>query len=185
MPSYPAPFRIAQPGTVADARDLVTSDPEAILYAGGTELLLAMKHGGLRYGTLVDLKCIPGLGDIEVRGDRIVIGALATHHAIARSPLVRERLPEFARLESQIANPRVRATGTLGGNLAFAEPHSDPATLLTALDSEIVVEGRGANRVVPVSEFLVGAYETSLSYRGPHTGHQGAPTSRLSQGPIA
>jgi CO/xanthine dehydrogenase Mo-binding subunit/CO/xanthine dehydrogenase FAD-binding subunit len=163
MPSYPAPFRISQPATVAEASALVVEDPDAVLYAGGTELLLAMKHGGLEFGHLVDLKGLPGLAEISVAEGAVRLGALATHRTIARSSAVRDRLPELARLESRIANPRVRATGTLGGNLAFGEPQSDPATLLRALEARLTIEGSRGVRTVEIGDLLLGAYETSLA----------------------
>src|ERR1051326_7038088 len=95
-----------------------------------------MKQSGLRYGHLVDLKTIPGMTTIEHSDGGLKIGALATHLSIERSPLVRERLPIFVQMEHRVANIRVRATGTLGGNLCFGEPHSDPATLLLCLDTD-------------------------------------------------
>ena len=70
----------------------------------------------------------------------IEIGAACTHRSIERSALVREKQPVLAELESQVANVRVRATGTLGGNLCFAEPHSDPATLLLVLGATVTIE---------------------------------------------
>ena len=162
MPSHPAPFHISQPPTISEASALMVEDPDAVFYAGGTELLLAMKHGGLQFRRLVDLKGLPGLADISVVDGAVTIGALATHRTIARSSAVRERLPELARLESRIANPRVRATGTLGGNLAFGEPQSDPATLLRALEARLTIEGPRGVRTVDIGDLLVGAYETSL-----------------------
>src|ERR1051326_8360147 len=84
-----------------------------------------MKQSGLRYGHLVDLKTIPGMTTIEHSDGGLKIGALATHLSIERSPLVRERLPIFVQMEHRVANIRVRATGTLGGNLCFGEPHAD------------------------------------------------------------
>ncbi len=100
------------------------------LYAGGTELLLAMKHDLLRYEHLVDVKTIPDLNKIEMKNGALMIGSTATHRAIERSSVVKQNLPVLAEMETQVANVRVRASGTLGGNLCFAEPHSDPATLL-------------------------------------------------------
>ncbi len=163
MPHYPHPFRIAQPATLAEASELLLSGgPDATCYAGGSELLLAMKQGGLRYDTLIDLKTIPGLDTIEERNDHLEIGALATHRTIARSPLVRAAFPLLARLEGRIANPRVRSTGTLGGNLCFAEPHSDPGTLLLVHDAVLHVAGPGMERAVPIAAFTAGPYETVL-----------------------
>jgi CO/xanthine dehydrogenase Mo-binding subunit/CO/xanthine dehydrogenase FAD-binding subunit len=163
MPSHPPPFRILQPASLAEAsRMILDGGPSAALYAGGSELLLAMKQGALRYDVLVDLKTIPGLDGIDDRGDAIAIGALATHRTVARSALVRASLPLLAELEGLIANPRVRATGTLGGNLCFAEPHSDPGTLLVALDARLEVDGPAGERVIPIADFTVGPYATAL-----------------------
>jgi CO/xanthine dehydrogenase Mo-binding subunit/CO/xanthine dehydrogenase FAD-binding subunit len=158
MPRYASPFRIFQPRTLAEASDCVVADDGAAFYAGGSELLLAMKQGALAYDLLVDLKTIPGLDAITDHGDGLEIGSLATHRDVARSAAVRAAFPMLARLEGRIANPRVRATGTLGGNLCFAEPHSDPATLLLALDATVVT----SRREIPVADFTVGPYEAAL-----------------------
>jgi carbon-monoxide dehydrogenase medium subunit len=66
-------------------------------------------------------------------------------------------------MESQVANVRVRATGTLGGNLCFAEPHSDPATLLLVLDGAVKVESAAGSREIPVGALIAGAYASNLA----------------------
>jgi carbon-monoxide dehydrogenase medium subunit len=116
----------------------------------------------LRYEHLIDVKTIPGLSNVEVKDSEVHIGAAVTHRMIERSTLIKTHLPVFANMEAQVANVRVRATGTLGGNLCFAEPHSDPATLLLALEGKTLVQGKAGERVLPVDELLVGPYETSL-----------------------
>jgi carbon-monoxide dehydrogenase medium subunit len=132
------------------------------LYAGGTELLLAMKHDLLRYQHLVDVKTIPGLDKIETTNSSIVIGGAVTHRTIERSPVVREKVPVLAQMETHVANVRVRATGTLAGNLCFAEPHSDPATLLLALEAKARLQGKGGVTIVSIDKLITGAYETAL-----------------------
>jgi aerobic carbon-monoxide dehydrogenase medium subunit len=160
MPTLLPPFSIHQPASLDEASQmLVEFGDDGRAYAGGTELLLAMKQGGLRFGHLVDLKTIPGLADIEAANGAVRIGALATHHAIEHSPLVAERLPVLAELEKHVANVRVRAAGTLGGNLCFGEPHSDPATLLLCLDAHL----QTSQRELSLPEFMVGSYETALA----------------------
>ena len=157
-------FTIHQPKTVAEASQMLGEFGErGRLYAGGTELLLAMKHDLLRYEHLVDVKTIVGLNKIETRNGAVVIGGTATHRAIERSDLVRQNLPVLAEMETKVANVRVRASGTLGGNLCFAEPHSDPATLLTALGAQAHIQGKSGNRTVGVDKLITGAYETSLA----------------------
>src|SRR5215469_1039782 len=100
MPTLLPPFIIHQPRSLAEASDLLVNFGEdGCAYAGGTELLLAMKQGGLRYGHLVDLKTIDGLGEVQMRDGQLWIGALATHLAIERSPLVATHLPILVTLE--------------------------------------------------------------------------------------
>src|SRR6266571_4034220 len=159
MPTLLPRFTIDQPASLTEASELLLEYGEdGRAYAGGTELLLAMKQGGLRYRHLVDIKTVPGLNTIEEQDSQIRIGALVTHLALERSTLIRERLPAFAELEAHVANPRVRATGTLGGNLCFGEPHSDPATLLLCLEARLQVAGPQGKRELPIDELLVGPY---------------------------
>jgi carbon-monoxide dehydrogenase medium subunit len=146
---------------VEDARDLlVRYGDDAAVICGGTELLLLLKLGFAAFGHLVDVKGIEELGGVRAENGTLVIGATATHREIERSPLVLERLPALAKMEREVANIRVRNVGTLGGNLCFSDPHSDPATFLLALDAE--VEYDGTRR--PLAEFLVGPYETALAH---------------------
>ena len=157
-------FTIHQPKTISEASQMLAEFGEnGRLYAGGTELLLAMKHDLLRYLHLVDVKTIPNLNNIEVKNGALVIGSTATHRAIERSALVQQNLPVLATMAANVANIRVRASGTLGGNLCFAEPHSDPATLLTALGAKVSIQGNSAARTVAVDKLITGAYETSLA----------------------
>jgi carbon-monoxide dehydrogenase medium subunit len=155
-------FAFDEPETVGEASALLREHGEAAaFYAGGTELLLAMKLRILRYARLVSLKRIRGLDAIRGEGGALVLGALATHHAIETSPLVRERVPVLAEVARQVANVRVRMAGTLGGNLCFAEPHADPPTILAALGARVRLADAAGTREVPAADFFVGAYETA------------------------
>lgn len=133
------------------------------LYAGGTELLLAMKHDLLRYQHLVDVKTIPELNKIELKNGAVMIGSTATHRTIERSAIVRQNLPVFTEMETHVANVRVRASGTLGGNLCFAEPHSDPATLLVALGAKAQIQRKSSSKTIGIERLITGSYETSLA----------------------
>lgn len=164
MPMLLPCFAIHQPSTLAEASEmLVRYGEDGCAYAGGTELLLAMKKGGLRYGHLVDLKTVPGLDAVEQADGALRIGALATHWELEHSSLVRSQLPVLATVEARVANPRVRATGTLGGNLCFGEPHSDPVTLLQCLEPRLHVVGPGGRRELSLPEFVAGPFEVALA----------------------
>lgn len=135
---------------------------DAALYAGGTELLMAMKLGLARYPHLIDVKPIAELRRIDVTPSLLRIGSAVTHWSCERDGSVAAAVPAFARLEANVANVRVRAVGTLGGNLAFAEPHADPPALLCALGARVVIQGAGGSRTLPVSEFVTGMYQTAI-----------------------
>jgi aerobic carbon-monoxide dehydrogenase medium subunit len=159
------PFEIHQPGTPGEAVALRARYGEsAALYAGGSELLLAMKEGLGAFEHLIDVKTIDGLDALALTPDNgvLVIGAVATHRTLERSPLLRSRFPMLADMEHQVANPRVRAVGTLGGNLCFAEPHSDPATALLVHEARVVLHGGSGTRRLPLGDFLLGPYESAL-----------------------
>jgi len=158
------PFEIHQPSTAAEAAALRARFGEsAALYAGGSELLLAMKEGLGGFEHLIDVKTIPGLDAVDVAADgTLTIGAAVTHRTLERSPLARQRFPLLAEMERQVANPRVRSVGTLGGNLCFAEPHSDPPTALLVHGATVVLEGAGGRRRLPLADFIVGPYESAL-----------------------
>jgi carbon-monoxide dehydrogenase medium subunit len=136
---------------------------DAAIYAGGTEILLAMKLGVARWPHLIDVKPIAALGQVSATKDTLRIGATVTHWDLERHPLVAKVLPEFARLEANVANVRVRAAGTLAGNLAFAEPHADPPALLIALGARVILEGAEGTRTLPVTELITGMYETEIA----------------------
>jgi carbon-monoxide dehydrogenase medium subunit len=153
------PFDLHRPETVEEARRLLFRyGDDAAVICGGTELLLLLKLGFAAFGHLVDIKGIAELGGIRTDDGALVVGATATHREIERSPLVLERLPALAAMARRVANIRVRSVGTLGGNLCFSDPHSDPMTFLLALDAEAEYDGSR----VPLADFLVGPYQTAL-----------------------
>ena len=134
-------FRLEEPESVKEVSELLGRFGEsAKVYAGGTELLLAIKEGLVQYERLVNIKRLTGLNEVKLESGAIKIGALCTHHQLESSPVLQQNLPALVKLEQNVANVRVRQVGTLGGNLCFAEPHADPGTLLMALDATLIAE---------------------------------------------
>jgi carbon-monoxide dehydrogenase medium subunit len=158
-------FDLHRASSVEEATDLLGRfGDDAIPMAGGTELLLLLKLGFGAYGHIVAVGAIPELTGIRLENGFVEVGAAATHREIERSTVVQERIPALAEMERTVANIRVRTAGTLGGNLCFSDPHSDPATFLLAAGAEAVVRRGGeAARVLPLEAFLRGPYETALS----------------------
>ena len=156
-------FRLEEPESVAEAAELLGRFGEsAKVYAGGTELLLAMKEGLVQYDRLINVKKLTGLSDVTSADGALVIGALCTHHQLENSPVLKDKLPALTKLEQNVANVRVRQVGTIGGNLCFAEPHADPGTLLIALGAKMIAEKSSSKREIAAEDFFVDAYETAL-----------------------
>ena len=156
-------FRLEEPESVAEVSELLGRfGDSAKIYAGGTELLLAMKEGLIHYERLINVKQLKDLGAVTEDNNSIKIGALCTHRQLETSSLLQEKLPSLVKLEQNVANVRVRQAGSIGGNLCFAEPHADPGTLLMALGAKMIAEKNSGKREIEAQDFFVDAYETSL-----------------------
>lgn len=152
-------FDLHRATSLEEAHELLLRYGEdAAALCGGTELLLLLKLGYATYGHLVEISRIPELEGIRRDNGDLVIGAATTHRKIETSPIVHESLPALAAMERRVANIRVRNVGSLGGNLCFSDPHSDPSTFLLALDAE----AEWSNHRAPLSAFLIGPYQTAL-----------------------
>ncbi|NND02672.1 MAG: carbon monoxide dehydrogenase [Acidimicrobiia bacterium] len=150
------PFGLHRPTTIAGALEAMSFDDMPV--AGGTELLLAMRMRVLRPDSLIDLKRIPELQTVEIDGPELVIGGGVTHQQAADHPLVEEHTPILPPVLLEVGNPRVRASGTLAGNLVFAEPKSDVIPILLALDASVVLVSASATRSLTIDEFILGPY---------------------------
>jgi aerobic carbon-monoxide dehydrogenase medium subunit len=157
------PFELHRPSSVAEASELLDRlGDEAAVYCGGTELLLVAKLGFTDFKALVDVKGIPELSGVSANGE-LLIGGAVTHRELERSELVLRHWPALAEMERHVGNLRVRNTGTIGGNLCFADPHSDPATFLLAVGGEVTLQrGDAPGRRLSIDEFVRGPYLTAL-----------------------
>lgn len=157
------PFAYLRAGSVEEALAALASHGDAARpIAGGTVVAAMIRHRMMEPDVLVGLEGIPGLGDISAIGDGLVIGALATHHDVSRSPDVRRVAPVLARACGRVASPAIRSMGTLGGNVCHAEPASDPGPALLALGARMQIRGPGGSRAVAAADFYLGFYETAL-----------------------
>jgi carbon-monoxide dehydrogenase medium subunit len=157
-------FDYLEPASVQEAcKMLAELGDECRMIAGGTALMLAMRQRMLTPKYLISLgklRRLRGISFDEQLGLRI--GAFTLHAQLARSALVREHYPMLAEMASHVANPQVRNQGTIGGNLCYADPATDPPSCLMALDARVVLEGVGRQRELPIEDFLVDYYSTAL-----------------------
>lgn len=157
----PQSFDYSTPATLKEALALIQTG-DAKLLAGGMSLIPLMKLRMAQPEHLVDLARIPGLNAIELSGAAIRIGAMATHHELETSAVLRAHCPLLAETAAHIGDPQVRNRGTLGGSVAHADPAADyPATLL-ALEAKFRLASAKAERTVNAEEFIQDAFTTAL-----------------------
>ena len=159
---FAAEFEYRKAGSVDDAIRLLSDNPDARLLAGGHSLIPLMRFRLARPAMLIDIGAIDALRVISVNGDAITIGALTSHAAIAASPAVRGANGLLAEAAGGIGDPAVRNRGTIGGNLAHADPASDWATVLTALGATVSVRGPAGARDIAAADFIADAFVTDL-----------------------
>jgi carbon-monoxide dehydrogenase medium subunit len=157
-------FDYHAPTTLDETFDLLmTYGDDAHLMAGGTALVLLLQQGLIQPGHVVGLRKVGELNGIRRRADGgLEIRALATHRQAEKSADVQAFCPALAENFARVATIRIRNQGTVGGNLAHADPAQDPPPMLIALGAEAVVASRDGQRRIPLDEFFVDYFETAL-----------------------
>ncbi|MBB5789154.1 FAD binding domain-containing protein [Jiangella mangrovi] len=160
----PAPFEYERATSVEHAIGLLERlGSSARLVAGGHSLLPMMKLRLANFEYLVDINDLRDeLGYIRIEPHEIRIGALTRHRELLESDALAAAFPIFRDAEKVIADPVVRNWGTLGGSLCQADPSEDLSAVCTTLDGSCVIRGSGGERVVPMTEFHRGPYETAV-----------------------
>lgn len=157
---YPSKFDYYRAGSVSEALSLLQQHDDAKLLAGGHSLIPVMKLRLASPGALIDIGRIAELQGISASNGAVRIGALTKHATLAASSEVPHVMAEAA---GWIADPQVRNRGTIGGNIAHADPASDWPTVLTAVGATIHIQGNGGARSVSANEFFVDLFETTLA----------------------
>jgi len=157
-------FTVLKPSSAREASRMLADHGEAArLMAGGTALILALRQRLVTPAHLVHLGRVPAMNAITYDAKTgLRIGALARHIDVATNAAVKAHYPMLASMAAQVANPQVRNQGTLGGNLCYADPASDPPTCLMALGARVVATSNAGEREIPLDDFFTDYYETAL-----------------------
>ena len=157
------PFDYCQPASLKEALALMGRfDGDVGLLAGGTDLLVAMKEQAPSHRLLLDIKRVPELTAVTTDNGRLCFGAAVTTRAIARSRLVRERIPLLSQALQVLGSMQIGNRATIGGNLCNASPAADSAPPLLVLDASVKLVGEKGERRLPLESFFLAPGKTVL-----------------------
>ncbi len=160
---YSVDFDYYRARSLADAQKLLVDHPGASLLAGGHSLIPLMKLRLASPEAIIDIGRVAELRGITVTGTTVRIGALTTHAELAASDDLRRLAPALAEAANIVGDPAVRNRGTIGGNIAHADPASDFPTVLVALGARIHATGANGQRTIEAAQFFTGLMSTALN----------------------
>lgn len=152
------PLSYLKASSLAEAQKLLAANPEAKLLSGGMTLIPSLKQRLAQPSHLVDIGKLAELKGIEVKGDRVVIGAATRHIEVATSEAVRKAIPALAHLAHEIGDPQVRNMGTMGGSVANNDPAADYPSAVLGLGATV----HTTTREIAADDFFQGMFATAL-----------------------
>ncbi|HEY1574834.1 MAG TPA: xanthine dehydrogenase family protein subunit M [Pseudonocardiaceae bacterium] len=159
----PAAFTYRRASTVDEALALLAEHgDDAKVLAGGHSLLPLMKLRFAAPEVLIDMAGVADLRYVRLDGDRVRIGALTRYHDLQHDGILLEHARLVAHAAGEVGDPQVRHRGTIGGSVAHADPAADVPAALLASDATLVITGPQGTREVPITEFFLGPFTTSL-----------------------
>jgi CO/xanthine dehydrogenase FAD-binding subunit len=160
----PAAFEYVRPRSLEEALDVLTAHgDDATPLAGGQSLVPMMNTRLAQPPLVVDLNEIPELDFVSHSDGTLTIGALARQRDVERSPVCARHCPLLADALRFVGNPQTRNRGTIGGNLAHADPTSELPTVLAACDGVLALTSRRGLRQLSAAEFFLGPHLTARS----------------------
>jgi carbon-monoxide dehydrogenase medium subunit len=156
-------FEYLTPKTLKEALTLLDKyKDEGKVIAGGQSLLILMRQGLVAPPYLIDIKGLSELSYIKDAKEGLKIGALTTHRAIEKSPVIKKKFGVLAEMEQRLASIQTRNWGTIGGNICHADPAGDPIPVLIALNASLTTAGLKGERNMPIEDFCRDYFETAL-----------------------
>lgn len=155
-----------RPESLGEALDLLREyEGKVKIYAGGTDLMVQLRARDEKLATieyLMDCSAVPELLGIEIRGERISIGAMVTHTEASQSSLFRKEAEFLAAAASTVGSPQIRNNGTLGGNICNGSPAADTLSPLVALDARLIIHNQDGMKECLVKDIYAGAGKVLL-----------------------
>jgi CO/xanthine dehydrogenase FAD-binding subunit len=159
----PAAFDYIAPKSLeAAVAALAAANGDGKVLAGGQSLMPLLNFRMARPAVVIDLMHIPGLSFIELRGDKIAIGAMTRHADLEFSELVAAKLPVMAATMRHVAHLAIRNKGTIGGSLSHADPAAELPMLAVFYGATIKVLGPEGRRDITAEDFFISALTNCL-----------------------
>ena len=158
----PAPFEYVRPDSLAAVCELLASDEDARVIAGGQTLVPMLAMRLARPARLVDIARLPELSGIREDSGAIVIGAATRQVITERSDVVRRSLPLLAAALPWVGHPPTRNRGTVGGSIANADPSAEIPLVAVTLGAEIEITSTDGATTMPADDFFIGPMLTVI-----------------------
>lgn len=154
--------RVFLPANLDTLWNMLAEKPTALVYAGGTDLLVRLRQNHQNPSPLVCLERIAELQGVHKRGDEVFIGACSTHTSLLADPIIRDNFQVLTKALACLGSPPVRNAGTIGGNICTASPAGDALPPLYILDAELEILSCGSSRRLALKDFICGPGKTRL-----------------------
>jgi aerobic carbon-monoxide dehydrogenase medium subunit len=159
----PPNFEYLAPRTLDEAvATLAQHGERAKVLAGGQSLIPLLNFRLAQPDLLVDINHLAQLDYVREWDGGLALGALTRQHVVESSSMIRGRCPVLAEACHLIGHLPIRHRGTLGGNLAHADPASELPALVIALDAELNLTSQGRQRTMPAERFFTGPLQTAM-----------------------
>jgi CO/xanthine dehydrogenase FAD-binding subunit len=158
------PFTYLRPDRVEDIVHLLEAHgPSAQLLAGGTDVLVRLRHGHARPSVVIDLKRAKDLDAVIVHdGSHVRVGARVVMDDLVKSRIIQKHFPALVAAARVVGSVQIRYRATLAGNICNASPAADTAPALLAYGAIVNIVGPAGDRAVPLEKFFVGPGKTVL-----------------------
>jgi xanthine dehydrogenase small subunit len=153
-------LEVRRPASLDEALAIL-ADEQRMPIAGATDVYVALNFGTLAARRFLDIWKLDELRGISLRGDTLVIGALATYTSCIRSPEVARRLPMLIDASRLVGGAQIQNRGTIGGNIANGSPAGDTLPVLAVAEAVVVLRSTQGERRVSINDFYTG-YRASV-----------------------
>lgn len=156
-------FQFLEPETFEEVHQLVEKNKgDAVLMAGGTDLLVNLKRKVIKAKVVISLEKIKSLKQVHYSESAgLTLGSMVTVSELVETPIIKQKFPLLAIAANKIGSPQIRNRATIGGNICTARPAGDTIGPLTAYGAEVQLVLGKETRWEPISKFITGPGKTT------------------------